>query len=114
MLLLQADGGVHAGVHCAREGEVPGPLDLRALCRGGQGRGIQIAERGYRDRRGGEAAHEVLRAVQVVESSEQSRRGPDLGHEAASPADSGFSEEERFRGLSTSRPLQKLLRHNAG
>lgn len=93
MSLLRAEGGVHAGVHSAGEGEAPGPLDLWTLRDGDRGRQAQVAEENQR-RRGDQAPRQVLRELSV--GGGVSERGfVDLGGDAPLAADSGLAEKER-------------------
>lgn len=59
MRLLRADGGMHGGIHKARSRPLFGPVDLRALLGGGEGRGGTVGE-DDRDGGGDESAHEFL------------------------------------------------------
>lgn len=92
MRLLRADGGMHGGVHKARSRPLFGPMDLRALRRGGEGRGCPVGEND-RDGGGDESAHEFLQKIQETQPAGEFGRGIDFRGQAAA------SEEPRLAAV---------------
>jgi len=111
VLLLRVGGGVHAGVHWAREGEVRWALDLWAVFGGSERREGERENHDY-NRRSSETSHEVLPTVQVIYSSRQHQRGFHPRRQTDSVPNFGFSEERPFQ-LSTTWEISKLLLNHA-
>lgn len=118
MRVLRAHGGMHAWVHRADPGEVSGPLDLRTLRGGDQGRDRAVQEADQYGRGRGEA-HELLQQVQVRRGPTRGpRREARLGHETHPPekprlatwpevnAEQSHFEDQRAR------PLRELFLHS--
>ncbi|KAI6679822.1 hypothetical protein NL676_033703 [Syzygium grande] len=113
VLLLRVQGGVHARLCTARAGSARGPVGLRALRGGHQGRD-DVRGGGWTGERGGEAgggAGPALRALQAVPIPgpvPAFRGGADRPPEASPAANPGRSAQQ------PKERLKKLRRRTAG